>query len=70
MEARDNRTEMKRGRGIRTHGFESRKKAGRRIIQGGLIPQEALKALIQEWEERFPLREVPESLGELLEVLE
>ena len=59
------------GRGIRTDGFESRKKArGRRIIQAGLVPQEALKELIQEWEERFPLREVPESLGELLEVLE
>jgi hypothetical protein len=40
------------------------------MLQAGLIPLEALKELIQEWEERFPLREVPESLGELLEVLE
>ncbi|MCL4447786.1 MAG: hypothetical protein M1556_01185 [Candidatus Thermoplasmatota archaeon] len=71
METRNNRTEWNAGRGIRTDGFESRKKARRRrIIQAGLVPQEALKELFQEWEESFPLREVPESLGELLEVLE
>ena len=62
--------EWNAGRGIRTDGFESRKKARRRIIQAGLVPQEALKELIQECEEIFPLREVPESLGKLSEVLE
>ena len=62
---------MERGEGIRTDGFEFHERVGRRrILQAGLIPQEALKVLIQEWEERFPLREIPESLGEFLEVLE
>ena len=40
------------------------------IYQADLIPEESLQELIRQYKNRWPLREVPESLGALLEVLE
>ena len=42
----------------------------RGIRQADLIPHEALEELIHEFRKRWPLREVPDNLYDLLEVLE
>ncbi len=41
----------------------------RQIYQEEIIPESALDELIREYGKRWPLKETPGSLGELLEVL-
>ena len=63
------------GRGIRRHGcevfcvmLETIPKSG--IIQGDLVPPAVIEELEKRYAMRWPLRELPKSLGGLLEVLE